>query len=84
MELLLPEDLADFNRSRFARHTGFSVKPLGHGYGEWAYEDSAGVHVMASPPLSDALEIVAPAFRSTEVHHDGMFMTHVVATDRRG
>ena len=79
VELLLAEDLASFNRSGFAGRTGFSVVSRGFDFVEWGYEDSAGTHIMTSPPLSETLDILAPAFRSIDVHHDGRFMTHVVA-----
>lgn len=84
VELLLAEDLASFNRSRFAGHTGFSVISRNADFVEWAYEDSAGMHIMTSPPLSETLDILRPAFRSVDVRHDGMFMTHVVAQGRLG
>ena len=79
VELLLAEDLASFNRSGFAARTGFSVVSRGSDFIEWGYEDSAGMHIMTSPPLSEALDIFGPAFRTVDVHHDGRFMTHVVA-----
>ena len=82
VELLLAEDLASFNRSGFAARTGFSVVSRGSDFIEWGYEDSAGMHVMTSPPLSEALDIFGPAFRTVDVHHDGRFMTHVVARGR--
>lgn len=84
IELLLAEDLESFNRSRFAGNTGFSVVSRGADFVEWGYEDSAGTHVMTSPPLSETLNILAPAFRNVDVRHDGRFMTHVVATGRIG
>ncbi len=83
IEVLLGEDLASFNRSQFAQRTGFSVVPRSDDYGEWAYQDAGGTHVMTSPPLQDFLDIVSPAFRNVEARHDGMFMVHVIATDRR-
>ena len=82
VELLLAEDLASFNRSGFAARTGFSVVSRGSDFIEWGYEDSAGMHVMTSPPLSEALDIFGPAFRTVDVHHDGRFVTHVVARGR--
>jgi len=82
IELLLAEDLASFNRSGFAERTGFLVMSRGSDFVEWGYEDSAGMHVMTSPPLSETLDIFGPAFRSVDVHHDGRFMTHVVARGR--
>jgi len=82
VELLLAEDLASFNRSGFAAKTGFSVNSRGSDFIEWAYEDSAGMHIMTSPPLSETLDIFRPAFRSVDVHQDGRFMTHVVAQGR--
>ena len=82
VELLLAEDLASFNRSGFAARTGFSVVSRGSDFVEWGYEDSAGMHVMTSPPLSEALDIFGPAFRTVDVHHDGRFVTHVVARGR--
>jgi len=82
VELLLAEDLASFNRSGFASKTGFSVFSRGSDFIEWGYEDSAGTHIMTSPPLSEALDIVRPAFRQVDVRHDGRFMTHLVARGR--
>jgi len=84
VELLLAEDLASFNRSAYAAKTGFSVMSRGSDFIEWGYQDSAGMHIMTSPPLSEALDIFTPAFRSVDVHHDGRFMTHVAAQGRLG
>lgn len=84
VELLLPADLESFNRSRFAGKTGFSVASRGSDFVEWSYEDGAGTHIMTSPPLGEALDIFQPAFRSIDVHHDGRFMTHLVAQGRLG
>lgn len=82
IELLLAEDLASFNRSGFAAQTGFSVVSRGSDFIEWGYEDSAGMHIMTSPPLCEALDIFGPAFRRVDVDHDGRFMTHLVARGR--
>jgi len=82
VELLLPEDLESFNRSRFAEKTGFSVVSRGSDFIEWGYRDSGGSHVMTSPPLAEALDIFRPAFASVDARHDGRFMTHVVARGR--
>ena len=82
VEVLLGEDLASFNRSHFAQQTGFTVAPRSDDYSEWAYQDVGGQHVMTSPPLQEVLDIVSPAFRAVEARHDGMFMVHLVATDK--
>lgn len=82
-EVLLGEDLATFNSSRFAGRTGFSVVPRSSDFSEWQYEDSGGRHLMSSPPLDRFLEILSPLFRSLEAEHDGSFMTHLVARGRR-
>jgi predicted TPR repeat methyltransferase len=82
VEVLLGEDLASFNRSHFAQRTGFTVSPRSDDYSEWSYQDSGGIHLMTSPPLSQFLEIVSPAFRTVEARHDGMFMVHLIATGR--
>jgi SAM-dependent methyltransferase len=84
VEVLLGEDLASFNRSQFAQRTGFTVSPRSDDYSEWAYHDFGGTHAMTSPPLQQFLDIVSPAFRNVEARHDGMFMVHLIATDRRG
>jgi len=83
LEVLLGSDLASFNRSEFAQRTGFRVWPRSADYSEWTYEDSGGAHLMTSPPLEAFLDILLPAFRTVEAEHDGMFMTHLVATGRR-
>ena len=83
VEVLLGEDLASFNRSQFAHRTGFTVSPRSDDYSDWAYDDFGGSHVMTSPPLEQFLDIVSPAFRTVEARHDGMFMVHLIATDRR-
>jgi SAM-dependent methyltransferase len=83
VEVLLGEDLASFNRSQFAQRTGFTVSPRSDDYSDWAYDDFGGRHVMTSPPLEQFLDIVSPAFRTVETRHDGMFMVHLIATDRR-
>lgn len=82
VEVLLGEDLASFNRSQFAQRTGFTVSPRSDDYSEWAYHDFGGAHAMTSPPLQQFLDIVSPAFRTVEARHDGMFMVHLIATDR--
>jgi SAM-dependent methyltransferase len=83
MEILLPRDLEAFNASRFAAQTGFAVIPLSDDYTEWRYDDSGGRHVMTSPPIELFLDIIRPEFNKVEVHHDGAFMAHLIATGRR-
>jgi ubiquinone/menaquinone biosynthesis C-methylase UbiE len=83
IEVLLGGDLASFNQSRFSRDTRFAVAPRSDDYSEWQYDDSGGRHVMTSPPLEDFLAILAPRFGSVEAEHDGSFMTHLIARDRR-
>jgi hypothetical protein len=82
LEVLLRADLADFNRSKFAKATGFTVSPRSADYSEWEYADTGGRHLMTSPPLDDFVEIVTPAFRSVEARHDGGFAVHLIATGR--
>lgn len=82
-EVLLGSDLAAFNRSRFSQRTGFTVAPRCHDFSKWQYEDTGGLHVMASPPLEDFLEILSPLFNSVESCHDGAFMVHLIARGRR-
>jgi SAM-dependent methyltransferase len=82
-EVLLGQDLAQFNNSRFSQRTKFVVKPRCSDFSEWQYEDIGGVHLMASPPLEDFLEIVRPLFHSVEARHDGGFMVHLIARGRR-
>jgi hypothetical protein len=82
MEVLLGNDLASFNKSRYAQRTSFAVTPLSEDFSEWQYDDSGGRHLMTSPPLEDFLEIVSPAFTSVEARHDGGFMVHLIATGR--
>jgi SAM-dependent methyltransferase len=83
LEVLLGSDLASFNRSRFSARTGFQVSPLADDFSTWQYVDTGGRHVMASPPIEDFLEVVAPAFGSVDASHDGSFMTHLIARNRR-
>jgi len=83
IEVLLGKDLATFNRSRFSGRTGFSVSPRSEDYSEWEYEDIGGRHVMTSPPLEEILDIVSPFFGAVDARHDGAFMVHLIATDRR-
>jgi hypothetical protein len=83
IEVLLGEDLASFNDSRFSHDTRFAVAPRNGDYSEWQYDDSGGRHVMTSPPLEDFLAILTPRFRSVEAEHDGSFMTHLIARGRQ-
>jgi SAM-dependent methyltransferase len=83
IEILLGADLADFNRSKFAKTTGFTVSPRAADYSEWEYADTGGRHLMTSPPLDDFVAIVTPAFREVQARHDGSFAVHLVATGRR-
>ncbi len=82
-EILLPRDLASFNRSRFSARTGFAVAPISADFSDWQYEDVGGRHVMNSPPLEMFVERVAAAFRDVEAKHDGGFMVHLIARGRR-
>lgn len=83
IEVLLGRDLATFNRSAFSEQTGFVVRPRCDDFTEWEYEDIGGLHVMASPPLENLIDILSPRFSSIECKHDGSFMNHVIARDRR-
>jgi Methyltransferase domain len=83
MEVLLGSDLASFNQSRFSRDTRFVVSPRSDDFSEWQYDDWGGRHIMTSPPLDDFLAILWPLFRSVDAEHDGAFMTHLIAHDRR-
>ncbi|HEX2735554.1 MAG TPA: class I SAM-dependent methyltransferase [Polyangiaceae bacterium] len=82
-EALVGRDLQSFNRSQFAQKMGFAVVPLSSDYSEWRYEDAGGSHVMTSPDLEFFLELLRPRFDDLQTHHDGAFMTHVIATGRR-
>lgn len=82
-EVLLPEDVAGFNRSRFAEATGFRVFARSADWVRWGYRDSGGVHAMTSPPLGFFTAPLALAFDRVEAEHDGAFMVHVVALGRR-
>lgn len=84
VEVLLGQDLANFNHSQFSARTGFLVSPRCDDYSEWEYEDIGGRHVMTSPPLEEFLQIVTPAFDFVEARHDGAFMIHLIATHRKG
>jgi SAM-dependent methyltransferase len=83
IEVLLGKDLETFNRSRFAGRTGFVVSPRCEDYSEWEYDDTAGRHVMTSPPLEEILEVVSPFFDTVNARHDGDFMFHLIATGHR-
>lgn len=83
MEVLLPKDLASFNRSRFSATTTFSVIPRSTDFTEWYYDDIGGRHEMISPPLLFFVDILAPHFEEIEAVHDGSFMVHLVATSRK-
>lgn len=82
VEVLLAEDLASFDASRYAEHTGFRVVPLCDDYSDWAYDDVGGRHIMHSPPVSLFLDTLAPHFGNVQAVHDGGFMVHLMATDR--
>ncbi len=82
LEVLVGEDLASFNHSRFSGRTGFEVRPLSEDYSQWSYDDSGGRHVMTSPPLERFLEVLRPSFQSVDAQHDGAFMVHLVARGR--
>ena len=83
LEVLLGEDLASFNRSKFAARTGFVVEPLSPDYEQWSYRDIGGSHTMTSPPLAFLMDIVEPAFGHVEARHDGSFMVHLIASQKR-
>jgi len=83
IELLQARDLESFNRSRFSGATGFQVVPRSRDYTAWDYYDTAGRHVMFSPPLSFFLDAVSPHFDAVETAHDGAFMIHLIASGRR-
>jgi ubiquinone/menaquinone biosynthesis C-methylase UbiE len=83
MEVLLARDLEDFNRSNFARQTGFKVVPRSEDYNDWQYDDVGGHHEMTSPPLEFFLDFLTPAFGQIKSRHDGGFMVHLIATGRK-
>lgn len=83
LEVLLGEDLASFNRSKFSAATGFAVEPLSPDYERWSYRDIGGRHTMTSPPLAFLMDIVEPAFGHVEARHDGSFMVHLIASQKR-
>jgi SAM-dependent methyltransferase len=81
-EILLAEDLASFNVSKYAQATGFRVSPRSEDYSRWRYEDNGGVHDMTSPPLGFFTMALDGRFRSIDVKHDGRFMVHLLATGK--
>jgi SAM-dependent methyltransferase len=83
IEVLLPRDLASFNRSRFSEATGFVVVPRSADYTDWRYDDVGGRHLMTSPPLEFFLEILSSEFQQIDARHDSAFMVHLVATGRK-
>ena len=83
LEVLLARDLESFNRSLFANATGFTVVPRSADYTEWRYHDSGGQHLMVSPPLEFFVDVLTPQFRMIEATHDGAFMVHLIATERK-
>ena len=82
LELLLPSDLESFNRSRYARSTGFRVSSRSDDFVRWSYRDAGGEHLMTSPPLRCFEAPLAAAFSHLHAFHDGRFMVHLVATGR--
>jgi len=83
LEILLPEDVAAFNHSRYAAATGFRVWPRSPDWVRWGYRDSGGEHRMTSPPLGFFTAPLAIAFDELEAEHDGAFMVHVIGRGRR-
>lgn len=83
LEILLPEDVADFNQSRYAEATGFRVFARSPDWVRWGYRDSGGEHLMTSPPLGFFTAPLAAAFDRLEAEHDGAFMVHLIASERR-
>jgi SAM-dependent methyltransferase len=83
-EVLLPQDLENFNGSLFSGQTGFQVSPRSSDFTEWQYDDSGGRHLMTSPPLNFFLDLLTPHFRQVTAQHDSAFMTHLIATGRQG
>jgi SAM-dependent methyltransferase len=83
IEVLLPEDVATFNDSRYAAATGFRVYPRSADWIRWGYRDSGGEHHMTSPPLGFFTAPLALAFEHLEAEHDRAFMVHVIGTGRR-
>jgi len=84
MEVLLARDLESFNYSDFSGATGFVVVPRSQDYTAWCYDDTGGRHVMVSPPLEFFLDVLTPQFEQIEAMHDGAFMVHLIATQRKG
>jgi SAM-dependent methyltransferase len=81
-ELLLPEDLSSFNKSRYADATGFRTSPREADFSRWRYEDSGGIHDMTSPPLDFFKDALISHFANIEVIHDSQFMVHMLATGK--
>lgn len=81
-ELLLPEDLASFNQSKYAAITGFSTLPREADFSRWRYEDSGGIHDMTSPPLDFFSSTLSSHFENVELIHDSRFMVHMLATGK--
>ena len=82
-EVLLPQDLESFNRSKFSGRTGFLVTPRSSDFTEWQYDDAGGRHLMMSPPLEFFLNLLTPHFRQIEAHHDLAFMIHLIANGKK-
>ncbi len=79
LEILLADDVASFNVSRYARATGFQVFARTPDFVRWGYRDSGGEHLMTSPPLEFFTKPLAAAFECVEAEHDGAFMVHLIA-----
>ncbi|MCS7314766.1 MAG: class I SAM-dependent methyltransferase [Bryobacterales bacterium] len=82
-EVLLPADVATFNRSPYAAATGFRVFPRSPDWVRWGYRDAGGLHNMTSPPLGFFTAPLVLAFERVEAEHDGAFMVHVVGHGRK-
>lgn len=83
LEVLQPEDLTSFNRSRYSERTGFRVRPRSQDFVRWSYQDAGGEHRMTSPPLERFRAPLVASFERVDAIHDGRFMVHLVATGKK-
>jgi hypothetical protein len=83
LEVLLAEDVASFNASRYAAATGFRTYARTPDFSRWGYRDPGGEHHMTSPPLEFFTAPLSAAFERLEAGHDGAFMVHLIGTGKR-
>jgi hypothetical protein len=61
---------------------GFCCDTTLDDYSKWQFEDIGGLHVMASLPREDFLEILVPPLNLVEAYHNGGFMVDLIARGR--